>query len=108
MAPRRQPSFFLHLVLGVACAAVVLLLLPEGTERWRRVVAVILAIGLGYQLATAFLYSASSKALRTKAWLEALAFPVLIAASQLIPETNGWILAAAGILWMTLVARIMR
>ncbi len=104
---RPNNPFVLHTILGIVCLIIVLLLLPEGTDLWRRVVAGILSVGLGHHLARAILPSAT-RAARILLWLESLAFPLLILAFQSLPETQGWLLLATGMSWRFLVSMLFK
>lgn len=104
---RPTNPFVLHTLLGIVCLAVVLFLLPEGTELWRKVFAGIFSITLGFHMGRALLGSDSGPA-RIKLWLEAPAFPMLIMAFLRLPEWTGWLMLVIGMLWRLVVAGLFK
>lgn len=105
---RPANPFVLHTLAGIVCLIAVMLLLPEGTALWRRILAGIFSITLGHQIGVALTCARPGRAGYISAWLECLAFPLLILAVLKIPDLPGWILAAAGVLWRPLVARLWK
>jgi hypothetical protein len=99
MSARPANPLVLHTLLGLILLIGLQVLLPGGTEWWRRVLTGILSVSYGYQLATAFVALNQSRTKAAKAFIESFAFPLLIAGFLWVPAAPGWILLAAGPLW---------
>lgn len=106
--PRPANPFVMHTLLGFVCLIAVLLLLPDGTALWRKVMAGMFSIALGYQIATAMQTGPQGRVAATKAGLECLTFPMMIMAMLKLPETRGWLLLGMGLLWRPLIGKLWK
>ena len=108
MSNRGANPLLPHTLLAFGCLVIVQLAVPAELEFWRRALAGVFAITLGFQLGAALFQPTATRAARIKLWLECIAFPLLIGATLLVPETTGLILFGVGFAWRFLVAMLFR
>ncbi len=81
---------------------------PVEHALWRRVVAVMLAGGLSFQVAASLWSASQGRAAALKAWLECGAFPLVMMGVYFLPEARGWILLVGGWSWRFLVRNLWK
>jgi|GEM_PF-1611955 len=106
------PLPFKHLSLSVALALLLALgmwfMWPKESELWRKGVALILSVSLGFQIAAAIAAIKQGRVAALKAWLECGAFPLVMAAFLFIPTVQGWLLLISGWAWRFLVRNLWK
>lgn len=78
---------------------------PGDSALWRKIIAIILSVALGFQIAAAL---SSRGVAAAKAWLECGAFLCVMAAFLHLPDFSGWVLLVIGWSWRLLVRNLWR
>lgn len=76
-----------------------LLLLPPELGFWRKALVVTMSVGLGFQVAQAWMLSRQGGRISLPQWLECVPFLLGMGAALLLPAFSGWLLVAAAVLW---------
>ncbi|MGV3662118.1 MAG: hypothetical protein ACO1TE_18170 [Prosthecobacter sp.] len=106
--PAAPRSFILPVLLALVLAVTTWFLWPADSALWRKVVAVVLSVGLAFQAATALGAGRQGRVPAIKAWLECLAFPLVMGAFYHLPSARGWLLLLGGWSWRFLVRNLWK
>ncbi len=96
------------MLIALVLAIITWCLWPTESALWRKVVAVILSVGLGYQIALALRAQNSGRVAKAKNWLECPAFLLVMAAFNFLPAAYGWLLLITGWAWRFLVRNLWK
>jgi len=96
------------MLIALVLAVVTWCFWPAESAFWRKAVAVILGIGLGYQIAHALRAQNSSPVAKIKNWLECPAFLLVMAAFYYLPTAYGWLLLLTGWAWRFLIRNLWK
>lgn len=96
------------MLIALVLAIVTWWLWPADSALWRKAVAVILSIALGYQIALALSTQNSGRVAKAKNWLECPAFLLVMAAFYYLPAACGWLLLLTGWSWRFLVRNLWK
>jgi len=105
---RPANPFVLHTILAIILLVILFSLPLDGVALWKKIIAAIFCVSLGFQLARAYQTGRQNQNL---AWIEGLgsmSFVLLILGVFLVPTLGGWILLISGLVWRPLVAKVLK
>lgn len=104
---QRQP-IVLRAAIALMLAIATAWLWPADAGTWRKIAAITLSIALGFQTVVAFEARQRGLVSAIQAWLECLAFPLVMGAVHYLPALLGWLLLLGGWSWRFLVRHLWK
>lgn len=110
MPPSPIVSRLFHdpLILIFSLATITWWLWPADSELWRKAAALVLSVGLGFQMTKAIRAVPQNGAAAIMGWVECLACPLMMEAFVYLPLAKGWLLLAGGSSWYFLVRNLWK